>query len=293
MVRKKQSEPNLVLIGGVALVVTLGGILAMGQDWKTGKNTIISQMQASMGDKDKQYEVAQDLLANTSVAENKVKAKELLRKAAKAGHVKAMHDLADIYNAGESTADGDSAVYWYTQAANAGDAVAMRKLAYAYTIGRGKAEPDAAKGLAMSKKAAEAGDAESQAIWGESLVKAKKFDEALPWLEKSEKSGSGMGPKVLGDYYASINDWAKAQDAYRRSAELGYDEGQVEYALALVKGKGAPKNNVEAYKWATIAASGDSQRGSETQGYVAGLISRDEAAAGDAAAKEWLKTHKK
>ncbi len=107
------------------------------------------------------YTSGTGLLNNATTPSERVRAFQMLRRAAAGGHVPAQYQVAEMYRLGDGVqASSASAARWYEDAANDGNVYAMHKLAYFYITGEGVVQ-DAVVGLEWFEKAANFGLADS------------------------------------------------------------------------------------------------------------------------------------
>lgn len=285
---KKKSSAG-VLIAAVAVVVILGGVvLAAGQDWKTGQNSMVGMVKAQLGDPEALYQ--QGLKARSDDA-----AIPLLEKAAQQGHVKAMMKLADIYSKSKAEDDGDKELKWYKEAANAGNIEAVRRAAIAIGIGRGKGEPNTVESDRLMKQAAEAGDGQAQFLLGRNLAVPETAREAEGWLVKAAAQKVTGADAALGDLYynrlSPLKDDKKALQWYAKGAEAGDTHARLSYSYMYFAGRGVKKDDAEAWKWLVIADDGDANVQS-ARDYLKAQIKPDAVAEGSQRAAAWKASHK-
>jgi TPR repeat protein len=85
----------------------------------------------------------------------------------------------------------------------------------------------------------------------------KAFSEFLPLAQKGDRvSQFYLG--VLYNHGTGVEqNWAKAVQYYRLSADQGYAKAQCNLGTMLGQGAGAPKDPVEAHMWFYLAAQSD------------------------------------
>ena len=170
----------------------------------------------------------------------------LFTKAAKEGSAEAQYRLGELYETGEGMDEEDyeKALHWYKKAAEQGHYEAMCDIAKLYRDGSlmsNKIPVNHALAVEWFKKAARhapAGDnyarreIESLTIEEEDL-----FDEAK-----------------LADKHYKLKEYDKAFPLYKKSAENGNVESQLQLGFMYAEGWGCKKNVDEAIKWLTKVA---------------------------------------
>lgn len=138
-------------------------------------------------------------------------------------------DPAEQYRLGgqyESAASCYHAADWYRKSADQGYASAQRALAYMYEQGMG-VNRDMNQAFAWYRKAADGGDAEGEYRTGWSLD-----------VDSGDVDSTAMATAV---------EW------YRKAAEQNNHAAQMFMGFAYATGKGAARDDVEAYKWLTLS----------------------------------------
>jgi uncharacterized protein len=135
------------------------------------------------------------------------KAFKFYLKAAKEEVVQAQYQLAVYYE--ETESDDEKATYWYEKAANNGDALSQAFLGMSYAYGKGT-PLDIEKGISWLKKSIKQN--RSSAGYAEHglgiIYKDKKEDfvEAMYWLNKSAERGYMYAQSDLAEIYARGKD---------------------------------------------------------------------------------------
>lgn len=263
---KKKINP--VVIGGLITIVVLAGIvMAVAQDWQTGRNAVIELAKAELGDPEAAYQQGLHVQAmyrqglkgqvrGGAVAAQR-EAIPWFEKAARKGHVKAMLALGDLYNTSAAEIDGDQAVKWYEKASAAGNAEAKRKLAIAYGIGRGSHTPDNEKAIPLIAEAARAGDGEAELIYGNYLTRSGRAAEGEGFMLKAADKGVEGAHAVLGDHYyyekGPLFNYSKALHHYGLAARAGDTQSQINLSGMYFFGQGTKKNGALAWMWLLVA----------------------------------------
>jgi TPR repeat protein len=149
------------------------------------------------------------------------------RRAAEAGGGAAAYDLAMIYARGDGVPrDQQLAALWLTKAANHDFVPALRDLGIRSAYPRDGSTADVPLALQKLKRAAELGDAISQAILGDIF-----------------SNGELMKP-----------DYQQAANYYKMAADQGQRDGEFGLAVRYVTGQGMPLDRAEAQRWFKAAA---------------------------------------
>ncbi len=162
------------------------------------------------------------------VAQDYIKAREWLTKAAAKGNTESMMQLAAIYEEGEGVKkDPAKALEWTKKAADKGNLDALVALGEMYEEGVGvpKSLPEAVKYYQL---AAEKGSSDAMINMGLAYMEGHGVkadpDAALQWLQKAVDKGDPAALRYLADYYEEPdmgNDCPKAVDCYMRATDLG------------------------------------------------------------------------
>jgi len=105
---------------------------------------------------------------------------------------------------------------------------------------------------------AEQGDPEAQTGLGNLYLGgygvARDEAAAMAWFAKAAKQGHANGQLSLGSLYYARKEYATAASWYRRAAEQGNAVAEIRLARQYAEGTGLPRDDVQAYKWFSIAA---------------------------------------
>jgi S1-C subfamily serine protease len=175
-----------------------------------------------------------------------------LRGRADAGNIRAMYELAFMYESGCGLPrDWSQAISWYRRAADEGDAAAMAAvgdLIYRTFKADGTAEgtPDGAQAMPWFRKAAAAGDGFAMAMLGEMYLFGNGVEKdqagAVVWLQKGADNGSSHAMLMLGTCYEA--GWGVPQDRdtahqwQQRAADRGNRAAQWEIMAENQRGGG-------------------------------------------------------
>ena len=174
-------------------------------------------------------------------------------------------DLARPSGAAPALPGYTEAVGWARRAADAGSADGQAVLAYILTQGPEELR-DRDKAAELYRLAAEAGS--TQGSLGHALAMAANaadgsVDEAtqkqiLHWLENAAKGGLPTAQYMLGELHerglAGAVDLSAAAAAYQAAAALGHRNAQARYGLALMQGRGVPRDELGGESWLRRAA---------------------------------------
>src|SRR5262249_5179142 len=177
--------------------------------------------------------------------------------AAGQGHLDALRLLGHRYARGRGVPqDYALAAYWFDQGARRDDPVSMTALGFLYAAGRGVEQswPAAIRWWQRAETRAPLasrflGDAYACGIG----VDEDRERALAAYRRFAEEPSSSI---QLGHMY--VRGCAPADDkaaltAFRRAADQGYPEAQIELSGLLREGRGADANPYEAYFWARLA----------------------------------------
>ena len=144
-----------------------------------------------------------------------------------------------------------------------------------------KSDPNKADQFSVVLKAAEQGDASSQAelanIYAQGIGFPKNYSLAFEWNKKAVAQGNARAQANLGYMYqiglGVAKDERLAVDLYRKSAAQGYANGQSNLGGAYLLGSGVIKDELLAMEWFRKAAVQGFARGQANLGnmYEKGL----------------------
>jgi localization factor PodJL len=150
---------------------------------------------AGQGHLEAQFMLASLYERGAGVAKDENQAISLYRKAANAGHIRAMHNLGVLLSAHESPQDYSEAAVWFARAAQAGLADSQYNLALLYERGLG-VEQDLSRAYLWYRAAGRGGDKEA-------ARQAERLKRALP---------AGAGGTQASSWRPSLEDRPKAPD---------------------------------------------------------------------------------
>lgn len=152
------------------------------------------------------------------------KAENLLAQGAYKGIAFAQNCLADIF--ADEYKDYSSAFRWYKESADSGNSYGLYKTGLLYYCGAGVDEDE---------------------------------DEALDYLLKAAELESDISYFYIGQIYINKEDYRKAFEWFKKSADAGYYSGMCGLGKLYYFGDGVATDNSEAYKWLSQAADGDNE----------------------------------
>ena len=217
---------------------------------------------------------------------------KILEPLAKKGDATAQHNLAVLYQDGLGTkADAKQALYWYEKAAAQGEPEAQFMAGLMYSDGTGTAQdykkaaywyekaakkgskdadfllatwvyetnPSNPDGIQRLMQVAEKGDAEAQAMIGESYLNGKGLEQseskAIEWFEKAAAKGNATALYHLANFYFYGNSPLigkypkKAIEYYTQAANKGNVDAQRQLAVCLYNGIGGAASQRDAFNW--------------------------------------------
>lgn len=153
------------------------------------------------------------------------------------------------------------ALEWYRMAAESGEAFALNR--YGMALLSSDDEADREKGGALVKQAAETGDPLAAFNYGSLLIAQNPGKDglklALPWFEASAEADIADAQYALSQIYPALDDLPEEKRALwkfwlRRAADGDHDTAQLDLALALINGRGMPRDLEQGVDWLRRAA---------------------------------------
>jgi TPR repeat protein len=181
--------------------------------------------------------------------------------AAAQGDAGAQHRLGMMYFYGKGTKRNDATAFgWLLKSARQGNAAAEAQVGYMYGLGLGVPEDEHAA-LQWATKSAAQGNYKGENNLGKIYMEGEgvkvDYGRALDLFKRSAKKSS-VAQASLGFMYfnglAVQKDCRTAVALYRQSIEQNDPSGENNLAVAYFLGCGVDQSNVEALKWALIAA---------------------------------------
>lgn len=156
-------------------------------------------------------------------------------------------------------ADHRTALHWARRAAAGGSAEAQAVLGYILTAGPAELrDPD--RGTAFYRQAAEGGSPQGKLGWALALLRdGTDRDDARVRDLLQEAAGAGLAAAhyTLGTIADGVEAHAAAAMHYRAGGELGHSTAQFRYGLALLAGRGVPRDPLQGESWLRRAALAD------------------------------------
>ena len=198
------------------------------------------QMRSERGDAKAQAELGNMYYRGKGVAQDIIKAKELLEKAAMQGEPEAQNSYGWLLHDGKGL------------------------------------QKDSAKALEFWRKSAEKGNPEGQVLLGQAYLHGfgttKDTALALEWFHKSAGNGYHVAEFLIGFLYDSgegvTQDRAKAIEWYKKSADKNFAEAQYKLGVAYESGHGLPKDEQKSFEWYEKAATQGHQEAQYHLGYA-------------------------
>jgi TPR repeat protein len=214
-------------------------------------------------DAEGQFQLARALLRGEGVPKDPSRAFELMQKAADKGHADAIGGIGYFYAAGVVVSkDANAAAEWFRKGAEKGSAKAQLNLGLALARGAG-VEKDENAGLQMIDQAAASGLPEAAYAQGETYYWGQfgreiDYAKAREAFEKSARAGNAAGENNLGvilrDGLGVEKDEPAALKLFRMAAEKGNSRAQSNLGHTLGVNTQDRTKRIEALKWLILAA---------------------------------------
>jgi TPR repeat protein len=148
--------------------------------------------------------------------------------------------------------------------------------------------------------AAEQGDAKAQyylgMMYGGGRGVPRDEKKAIKWLLKAAEQRSVGAQRLLGAifYYGwGVQDYTEAAKWYKKAAEQGDRDAQNILGAMYERGKGIPKDFVEAYKWFSISGESGNEHGRMYREKIGKRkMTPDQITEAQRLAKEWVEKNK-
>ena len=158
-----------------------------------------------------------------------------------------------------ATRSGANANEYFRRSADLGFGPAQVVLGYFYETGL-NTTADAGKALELYKKAAQQGDPLAQWLVGRMIylgeVPPRDLNEAANWLEKSSSQNNPFAQFLLGKIAFERGHYDRSAELFRKAAEQGLPQAQLQLAIQLRDGQGLPRDVFEAYVWMLTSDNG-------------------------------------
>ena len=157
---------------------------------------------------------------------------------------------------------GANAIEYFHRSAELGFGPAQVVLGYFYETGL-NTTADPREALELYKKAAQQGDPLAQWLVGRMIylgeASPRDLNDAANWLEKSSSQNNPFAQDLLGKIAFERGHYDRSAELFRKAAEQGLPQAQLQLALQLRDGQGVPRDVFEAYVWMLTSYAG-SQR---------------------------------
>ncbi len=239
-------------------------------------------------------------LSGKATKKNTARALELLNKEAERGSHEAHRDLGLMYYYGEEVARDFALAYKHLSAIaesplGTWDAQVYNALGHLYEDGKVTPQ-DLEKAFKYHLIGAKAGYPTGQFSVGYAYQFGRgtkvDFVEAVQWYRLSAESGVTQAQINLAALLMLGKGTVSAEPIegfkwYKKAAVSGSDRAQMGVAISYYTGRGAPKDYVEAYAWANLAAaSGKVERSKELREDIESKLSPEQIAEGQQRSKE-------
>jgi TPR repeat protein/serine/threonine protein kinase len=191
----------------------------------------------------------------------------LVQKAAAAGNIDAMNNLAVLYQNGRGLAQSyDKAREWFQKAADAGDVDAMNSLGELYYYGRGVAR-DYTQARDWYEKAAAGDNANAMYSLGWMYEKGsgviiRDYTQARKWYERAAAAGNTEANYNLGVLYQNgqgvAQDYNKAREWLQKAADAGNADAMNNLGELYSYAQGVARDYTQARNWYQRAAAAGS-----------------------------------
>jgi uncharacterized protein len=199
------------------------------------------QSQTSAGeDAAKLFDRGMNALTGSGVTRSPTNALDYFHRSAEMEYVPAEDVLGYFYETGTiTTAEPAQAAEWYKKAALQDDALAQWRL--------------------------------GQLIYAGTFL-SRDLNQAANWLQKSAGHENPFAEYVLGMLKLERNDYPRAAEWFRKAAEQGLSQAQLQLAWLLRRGQGVGVDKFEAYVWMLVSSdAGNPYASNELQALEADL----------------------
>ncbi len=116
----------------------------------------------------------------------------------------------------------------------------------------------------------------------------------IPWLRLSTRVAHFLGVTLPEetDFEVGVEAWGRgdydtAVQEFRLLAEQGHAQAQVNLGIIYSQGRGVPKDNVQAYRWYTLAAGQGDDLADKFKNHLEKSMTLDQIAEAQRLAREW------
>lgn len=223
-----------------------------------------------------------------------------LKASAQTGSVGAESILGALYQAGSSVNRDDvEAVKWFLKAAEQGDMEAQFGLGVMYANGYGT-QQDYASAARWFRKAAAQGNTAPNFYLGllyeNGLGVPKNYGEAAKWYIKAASAPKSVGLQFDlatggGRDFHAPEDSSQVIKVFPMVLDQALVSAAYNLGMMCWNGRGAPENDIDAYKWFTVAASNGSRLAEYNMRILARQMSQKQITDAVASASSWAKAH--
>ncbi len=235
------------------------------------------------------------LMDGNGVPRDPVRAVELVRPHAEAGHAEAQFLLGLAYGSGQGIKkDRASAVEWYRRAASQDQAHAQFLLGLALLRGNGTAR-DTNQATEWFDKSARGGNAGAQYQLAIAYARGQGVQQDIAvstqLFERAGEQGHADAQYKTGEAYqigrGVPENRAWASRWFAKAALQGVADGQYMTGLAYAAGSGVPRDLAAAYLWLWIAADRGFDKAGPFRDRIGDRLSDQSRARERAAAQKW------
>lgn len=223
-----------------------------------------------------------------------------LKVSAQTGSAAAETVLAALYQAGASVSRDDAeALKWFSKAAEQGNMEAQFGLGVMYANGYGTKQDYVLAERWFRKAAAQGNNAPNfylGLIYENGLGIPKNYAEAAQWYIKAASAPKSVGLQfdlVIGngrDFHAP-EDSAQVIKVFPMVLDQSPASAAYNLGMMCWSGRGAPENDVGAYKWFAIAAANGYHLAEYNMRILARQMSQKQIVDAVASASSWAKFH--
>lgn len=179
--------------------------------------------------------------------------------------------------------------------AEQGNAAAQYQLGLRYQSGDG-VPPLASEAIEWLNRAAQQGHAGAQLDLGLAYLDygnetdQPDLKQASHWLTRAAEQGEAEAQYLLGTLYSKghgvIQDYMQAAQWFEKAADAGHADAMYHLGMMYATGEGVAKDRVQAYVWFNLAAAAGDHSAVIAREEVAGLLSPEQLAQGQARSRD-------
>ncbi len=200
--------------------------------------------------------------------QSSAEALDLFQKAAAQNSLRASTNLATMYLDGKGVPkDYSKAIALVQPAANRGEPSAESILGYVFWKGYG-VKRDQAEAMRLTRSAAEKGFPEAQYNLAQMYYFEKNgidSGETIKWFCLAAQHGFVPAQTAIGDILSgsSRRDYVQAAKWYRKAADAGNPEAQMNLGILYANGQGVPLDYVRGFAWLSRAKAAGLKRATQ------------------------------